>query len=68
MKGIGLGNILTIIIIIGSMFVFFLSYHDRLTLVESAQASNERRETAFQQYVREALSEIRQDVRELRNK
>jgi len=68
MKGIGLGNILTIIIIIGAMFGFFLSYHDRLTLVESAQASNERRETAFQQYVREALGEIRQDVRELRSK
>jgi hypothetical protein len=66
MQKIGLGNVLTILIILGAMFGFFLSYHDRLTLVESAQAANEKRETAFQQYVREALSEIRQDVRELR--
>ena len=55
-----LGNLLTILTILGSAFGFFLGYHDRLIIVEKAQAHaieirelNKFHETQFQLYVKQ---------------
>lgn len=65
-KSISLGNVLTIIAIIGGLMTFGMQFENRITVIEEAQAATLYREAQFQAYVKEKLSEIREDVRELR--
>lgn len=64
---ITLGNILTIIGIIGACAGFFLRYNDRLLLVEAAQISANDRDTHFRREILQRLQDLQTDVRELRS-
>lgn len=63
---ITLGNILTLVIICGGGFGFFLKYNDRLISVEAAQVSSDRMDHEFKREVLQKLQDLQSDVREIR--
>jgi hypothetical protein len=63
---ITLGNILTILGIVGACVTFFLRYNDRLIMVEAAQVSAEQRDQQSRREILQRLQDLQTDVRELR--
>lgn len=63
---INLGHVLTFIGFIVSGFMAYGTIDKRLSLLEQAQLSIERRDAEQDQRLKEALLEIKQDLREIK--
>lgn len=65
-REISLGNMLSVLAIVGGVATFFLNYNDRLLKVEAAQTSADQRGQQFQREILQRLEDLQTDVRELR--